>query len=71
MAVRGHPPPGRDRAEGEGEMDWRIANRHPVRRCPHDAFVPRQAGSMRRSIGYFCSDGACALELLGLGLLAS
>jgi len=32
----------------------------------------RVAGlGMRRPIGYFCPDGACAFELLGSGLLAS
>jgi hypothetical protein len=37
---------------------------------PSRAVIPRR-GSMRRPIGYFCPDGACAFESLGLGLLAS
>lgn len=55
-----------------------IGIRHSVRRCgsrngtePHGAFIPRQADSTHCPIGYFCPDGACAFELLGLGLLAS
>src|ERR1700738_5240729 len=37
---------------------------------PHGAFIPRRR-AMRRPIGYFRPDGACAFELLGSGLLAS